>query len=385
MQNISIVGIGRTPVAEHWELSLRELVLDAVQRAMDDAQLGPNDIDMLVVANALSSLTTQQSHLGPLVADYTGLRGVEAVTIEGADAAGGLAVRHGVLSVASGAARRVLVVGVEKMTDAIGAPRNSALATTLDSDYEAAMGATPIALAALIMRRYMYEYGISLEQFEGFSINAHANGSKNPDAMYRNLIKPGRFVNAPMVADPVNLFDGAPDGDGAAAIIITTSDQAADMVPNPVRIVGGAAATDSLSITARDDLLFLQAVNTAAGRAYEQAGIGPDSIDVAELHDSFSILTTLQLEAAGFANRGEGWTLARDGDIMLDGQLPISTFGGLKARGHALGATGVYQVAEVALQLQGRAGENQVNGADTGMTINLGGLGGTAVVHILSR
>lgn len=382
MHNVSIVGSGRTAVAEHWDVSLRDLALDAIQQAMHDARLGPNDIDILIIANALGGSTTQQSHLGPLIADYAGLRGIETFTVESADASGGMAVRQGMLAVASGTVRSVVVVGVEKMTDAIGATRNSALATNLDADYEAAMGATPTALAGLLMRRYMHEHGVELENFEGFSMNAHANGSKNPLAMYRNIIKPGRFANAPMVSDPVNLFDSAPDGDGASAIILTTTEDAADLVPKPVRIIGSAASTDTLAVSEREDMLFLQAVNTAAGRAYQQAGIDPSGVDVGEFHDSFTVLTALQLEAAGFANRGKGWKLAADGEIGPNGSLPISTFGGLKARGHALGATGVYQAAEVALQLQGRAGDNQVDGARTGMTINIGGLGGSAVVHI---
>jgi acetyl-CoA C-acetyltransferase len=345
MQNVSIVGIGRTPVAEHWDMSLRDLALDALQEAMNDARLGPNDIDILIIANALGGTTTQQSHLGPLIADYAGLRGIETFTVESADASGGMALRQGALAVASGAVRSVLVLGVEKMTDALGAIRNSALATNLDADYEAAMGATPAAMAGLLMRRYMHEYGLELANFEGFSMNAHSNGSKNPLAMFRNIIKPGRFATAPMVCDPVNLFDSAPDGDGAAAIILTSTETASDLVPKPIRITGSAASTDTLAISEREDMLFLQAVNTAAGRAYEQAGIDPSSIDVAELHDSFTVLSALQLEAAGFASRGEGWQLAADGQLGPEGKLPISTFGGLKARGHALGATGVYRAA----------------------------------------
>ena len=385
MRDIAIVGVGYTPVAEHWNLSLMELALAAVQSAFADANLGPNDMDALIVGNSLGGLTTQQNHLGTLVADYAGLRGIEALTVEGADAAGGLAVRQGAMMVAGGFARAVMVLGVEKMTDAIGAIRNSALAATLDADYEAAQGATPTTMAGLLMRRYMHHYELDLNHFEGFSINAHANGNKNPQAMFGNLIKPGRFATAPMVAEPVSLFDSAPDGDGACAIIITSAERARDLVPNPIQISGSASATDTLTLVQREDMLFLQAVNTAAGRAYEQASKSPADIDVAELHDSYTIMTALQLEAAGFAKRGEGWKLAENGEINLDGQLPISTFGGLKARGHAYGATGVYQIAELALQLQGNAGNNQVNAAQVGLAVNLGGLGSTAVVHILEQ
>jgi acetyl-CoA C-acetyltransferase len=385
MQQVAVIGVGRTPVAEHWSLSIRDLALQAVQSALQSAQFGPNDIDVLVVGNALSGQTSQQTHLGPLLADYVGLRGIEAYTVEGADAAGGLALRQGILQILSGMAQTVLVLGVEKMTDVIGNKRNSILATSLDADYEAAHGATPTALAGLLMRRYMNVYGVELGQFEGFSITAHANGNKNPQAMYRNLIKPGRFAVAPMVAEPVSLFDSAPEGDGACALILTSPQRAADLVPTPILITGSAVATDTVALTQREDMLLLQAVNIAAGRAYEQAGLGPQNIQVLELHDSYTILSTLQLEAAGFAKRGQGWTLAAEGKIGRDGPLPISTFGGLKARGHALGATGVYQAAEVVLQLQGQAGDNQIPRAHIGMTINLGGLGSTAVVHVFEN
>lgn len=385
MREVSIAGVGFTPVSENWEISLREIAVEAVQAVMQDAGVGVNDIDGLVIGNALSGSISHQNHLGPLIADYVGLRGIEAFSVGAADASGGLALRQGLLMVGSGIAKTVLVLGVEKVTDMIGSARTAALATLVDADYEAAQGATPTALAALMMRRYMVEYGLELSQFEGFSINAHANGAKNERAMYRNIIKPGRFAGAPVVADPVNLFDSAPEGDGAAALILMATEQARDRVPSPVRIIGSAAATDSLAIHERPDLLFLQATNIAAGRAFNQAKKTPADIDVLELHDSYTILSALQLEAAGFAERGKGWQLAAEGKITPKGELPISTFGGLKARGNPLGATGVYQAAEIALQLRHAAGANQVADPHTGMTINLGGVGGTAVVHLFER
>jgi acetyl-CoA C-acetyltransferase len=385
MREVSVVGIGRTAVGEHWELSLRELALEAVKAAMQDAGIGPDDVDALVIGNALAGLFSHQTHLGPSIAAYVGLRGVEAFTVEGADASGGLAVRQGTLLVGSDAARTVIVLGIEKVTDCVGLDRNAALAAMTDADYEAANGATPTAMAALLMRRYMHEYGLTLSQFEGFSINAHANGSKNPGAMFRNTIKPGRFTSAPVVAEPVNLFDSAPEADGAAALVLTTTERALDMVPKPVRILASAAATDTLSLAEREEFLFLSAVNVAAGRAFKQSGKTPHDMDVVELHDAYTVLSALQLEAAGFAEQGRGWTLAAEGKIGLNGPAPISTFGGLKARGNPLGATGVYQAGEVALQLRGEAGDNQVPNARLGMTLNLGGSGSTAVAHILER
>ncbi|MBN1200483.1 MAG: thiolase domain-containing protein [Anaerolineae bacterium] len=383
MHDVSIIGVGQVPVSEHWDMGLRQLALGAIQAALGDA--GIERVDAVVVGNALAGNLSAQNHVGALVAEYAGLSGAEAYRVEAADASGGLALRQGYLAVASGSAETVLVVGVEKATDRTGSERDTALATVLDADYEAAGGGTPAAMAALLMRRYMHEYGVALDQFEPFSVNAHANGSLNPFAMYRNKLRPGAFGKAPLVADPVNLFDSAPEGDGAAAVILTTTGRAVDMVPRPVRVRGSAAATDALALHNRADMLFLRAANLAAGRAYEQAEITPADLQLAELHDSYTILTALQLEATGFARRGEGVALAADGTITRAGRLPISTFGGLKARGNPLGATGVYQAVEVALQLRRDAGENQVDNARLGLVLSIGGLGGTAVAHILER
>jgi acetyl-CoA C-acetyltransferase len=383
MQDVSIVGVGQVPVSEHWAQSLRQLALGAIQAALSDA--GVERIDAVIVANALGANLSAQNHLGALIADVAGLPGVEAIRVEAADASGGMALRQGYMMVAGGLAETVLVVGVEKATERSGSDRETALMTMLDADFEANSGATPAALAALLMRRYMHEYGVGLDQFEGFSINAHANGALNPLAMYRNKMRPGAFAKAPVVADPINLFDSAPEGDGAAAVVLTTTEHALDLVPRPVRMRGSAAATESLSLHNRADMLFLRAANLAAGRAYAQAGIKPGDLHLAELHDSFTILTALQLEAIGFAKRGEGWKPAVDGLIARGGKLPISTFGGLKARGNPVGATGVYQAVEVALQLRRDAGDNQVENARLGLALNLGGLGSTAVAHVLER
>lgn len=383
MQNVSIIGIGQTAVGEHWEVPLRHMALQATQAALADA--GIATVDALVVGNALGGALSKQHQLGALVADFAGLRGVEALRVEAADASGGMALRQGYLMVASGAAQTVLVLGVEKVTDVVGSARGAAMLSFTDSEYEAAQGATPVALAALLMRRYMHEYGVQVADFAGFSVNAHANGGKNPNAMYRNAIRADRFASAPVVAEPVNLFDVAPEGDGAAAVILTTSEAAMDRVPQPIRILGSAAATDSIAIGERRDLLFLMAANLSAGRAYEQAGINPQDVDLLELHDSTTILATLALEASGFAERGEGWRLAAEGKIGLKGSLPLSTFGGLKSRGNPFGATGVYQAVEIALQLRGQAGDNQVADPQIGMAQNVGGLGATVVTHLFGK
>ncbi len=381
--NAAIVGIGQTAVGEHWEISLRQLAFQAAQAALADAGLA--SVDAIVVGNALAGSLSNQEHLGALLADFSGLRGVEAFRVEAADASGGVALRQGCLMIASGLVRSVLVLGAEKVTDVVGNRRTAAIQSFSDSEYEAAQGATPIALAALLMRRYMHEYGVKLADFANFSVNAHANGGKNPNAMYRNAIRADRFASAPVVADPINLFDAAPEADGAAAVILMASERAADQVAQPIQILASAAATDTLSVHDRPDPLYLAAVNLAVSRAFAEAGVGPRDINLLELHDTSTILSTLTLEASGFAERGAGWRLAAENQIGLGGTLPLCTFGGLKSRGNPFGATGIYQAVEIALQLREAAGANQVTGAAIGMSVNIGGLGGTVVTHIFGK
>jgi acetyl-CoA C-acetyltransferase len=383
MRDVAIIGVGQTPVGEHWDTSLRMLAGDAIRAALNNA--GRSDMDALYVGNAYGATFSSQQHLGVLLADYMGLSGVEAFTIEAAEASGGAALRTGYLAVASGAVDRALVVGVEKASDTLASARVRARNTSLDADFEAAHGATLPALAALLMRRYMHEYDVELESFEGFSINAHANAISNENAMFRNTLKAGAFAKASMVADPVSLFDGAPDADGAAAVVLTAAEQAADMVPQPVQIIGSAVATDTLSLHDRADLLYLKAAFISASKAFQQARILTSDVDLFELHDAFTILSVLTLEATGFAERGFGWKAAQDRTIALTGSIPISTFGGLKARGNPIGATGVYQAVEACLQLRGEAGANQVRAARIALIQNLSGLGSTAVTHVLQN
>ncbi len=381
MRNIYISGIGLTPVGEHWETSLRELALQAVLAAQQDEQIQGSAFaprpEALFVGNMLAGELSAQEHLGALIADYAGLRGIEAATVESAGASGGAALRQALLAVGSGAIDAALVVGVEKMTDKVGADVTAATATAADSDWESAQGVTPTSLAAILMRRYMHENGLELKDFAGFSVNAHANARTNPNAMFQNALAPEAYARAGMVAEPVNMFDSAPDGDGAAALIVTSE-------PAAVRVAASAMATDTLALHDRGDMLAFEAARLSAERAYQRASIGPEDVSLFELHDAFSVFAALSLEAAGFAARGQAWRLAPS-EIGPTGRIPISTFGGLKARGNPGGATGVYQVAEVVLQLRGTAGPNQVNGAHWGMTQCLGGAGAAAVTHILER
>jgi acetyl-CoA C-acetyltransferase len=384
MNEVVIAGIGQTPVGEHWEISMRELALTAIEAALQDAAgLRPQ---ALYVGNMLAPALSRQSHLGTLIADFAGMRGIEATSVEAAGASGGMAMRLAYLAVASGACDVAVALGVEKITDQVGPSVEAALATTTDSDYEAEQGLTLTAQAALLMRRYLYEFDVPREAFAGFAINAHANGAHNPYAMFRRAIKPETYQKAGMVSAPLNMFDVAPNADGAAAVVLVNPDRLPAVYPNPlVRVAGSSVATDTLALHDRPDPLTLYAAHQSVIRACEQAGLGVEEMDLFELHDAYSIYSALSLEAAGFSPRGQGWQLAQNGGITLEGRLPITTFGGAKARGNPGGAAGIYQVVEAALQLRGAAGSNQVPGASRAMVQCLGGPASTAVTHILEK
>ena len=381
---VSIVGAGMIPVREHWSTGLGDLAAEAGELALRDADL--KQVDALYIGNAYGAAFNQQAQLGSLIAGRLGLAGVESFTCEAGDASGGAALRAGYMAVASGAVGSAMVIGVEKATDIVGPARLAARNVSLDADYESVNGATLAAMAGLLMRRYMHEYGVELSQFEGFSVNAHRNGARNSCAMFRNQLRSGAFVKAPMIADPVNLFDSAPDGDGAAAVILVNAELAADLVPRPVAISGSALASDSLMLQDRIQPLKLPAVTLSTAASLKQAGLGLADLDALELHDAFTILTALSLEAMGFSEAGRGWEWAQGGGerIATVGELPLSSFGGLKSRGNPAGATGVYQAVEAALQLTGRAGENQIPGARHILIQSMGGLGATVATHILS-
>lgn len=383
MRDVAIIGIGQTEVGEHWGVSLRHLALGAVQAAMADA--GVMNADALYVGNMLSGELEGQEHLGALVADFAGLRGIEAFKIEAACGSGAAALRMGYIAVAGGLADIVVVVGVEKMTDTVGPDTTAALASAADADHEAAHGASFVTINALLMRRYMHEYGYSHQAFAPFAVNAHRNAVHNPHAMFRFPVSAEKFAQARMISDPINLLDSSPICDGAAAVVIAPAGQAQNHSVAPVRVTASAVGTDTVAVHDRRDPLVLEGAALSTRRAYNQARIGPSDIDLFELHDAFSIMATLSLEAAGFAKRGEGLRLAQEGGIGIDGRLPVTTMGGLKARGHPVGATGIYQIVEVVQQLRGLAGKNQVRNARLGMAQNIGGSGATVITHILER
>jgi acetyl-CoA C-acetyltransferase len=381
MREVAIVGIGQTPVAEHWGHSLRDLAADAVLDGLRDA--GDPRVGALFVGNMLAGQLSDQENVATVVADAAGLLPVEALKIEAACAAGGAAIRAAWLAVASGAHDCVVAAGVEKMTDHFNDAVSAALATAADADYEAGHGVSFVALNALLMRRYMHEYGVAREQFAPFSINSHRNAARNPNAMFRAEIDTDDYLRSPQVADPIGILDSAGICDGAAALVLCALDDAGRYPAPAVRIAASACATDTVGLAERVDPLRWQAVADSAYAAYEQAGVGPEDIDAFELHDAFTIVSALSLEACGFAAPGEGVRWARDEAIGIGGKLPISTMGGLKGRGHPIGASGVYQVVEAVQQLRGEAGPSQIPDVRTMMTQSVGGSGSVAVTHIL--
>ncbi|MBE0671185.1 MAG: thiolase domain-containing protein [Anaerolineales bacterium] len=381
MRQVAILGIGQTKIDEHWDKSLREIGGDAAFAAMQDA--GMETVDALYVGNMLSSMVSGQNQLGTFFSDWIGLWRQEAVKIEAACGSGAAAFRSALMAVASGDVDSALVVGVEKMTDKAGRDVTAALATAADADYEVEQGISFVGINALVMRRYMHEYGWKHEDFAPFSINSHANAMHNPYARLHEKISVEKFERSAMIATPINLLDASPTGDGAAAAVIVPADK---VLRKPrILVSGSASATDTIAVHSRKDPMFLQAAYSSSRRAYEMAGVTPGDIDVFELHDAFSIMAALSLEASGFAEKGQGVRLGLDNEISPQGRVPVCTRGGLKARGHPVGATGMYQIVEVVQQLRGECGKTQVDGAKIGMAQNIGGSGATILTHILKK
>jgi len=385
MRPIYILGVGQTPVSKETDLSIRQLAAGAVRAALADA--GIEHVGALYLGNMLSGMLSQQQHLGALVADAAGLRGVEAATAEAACSSGAAAMRWGVMAVASGLHDVVVVAGVEKMTHTDRYATTRALATASDWDSEGAKGYNFVSLNAVLMQEYIQRYRINRSLFAPFAINAHRNALGNPNALFHKEIDAMVYEQSKVVHDPVRLYDASPICNGAAALVLAAGDAVGKATAGrpAVRVIASAGATDSVGIADRRDRLVLDGVMFSSRRAYAQAGIGPQEVDIFELHDAYTIMSVLSLEGAGFARPGEGLWLGVSGEIGPHGRVPISTMGGLKARGHPVGATGIYQLAELYLQLTGQAGPTQVPNARTAMAQNIGGTGATVLTHILRR
>jgi acetyl-CoA C-acetyltransferase len=382
MREVAVVGIGMIKWGELWEKSLRDMAVEAALKCFEDA--GTDRADVLTIGNMTGGLFNGQEHLGSLIGDYLGNpRHIPAMRVESACASGGMAVRAGFLEVASGMADYALVIGVEKMTDVSGGEATLALATASDQDYEAFHGVTFPGLYAMLARAHMHKYNTSEEALAEVAVKNHRNGSLNLFAQFPFTITREQVMNSTMVSDPLRLLHCSPITDGACALLLASSDEAKKSKHPPVFITGSAHATDTIALAQREDILKLEAIETASNKALKMAGKTIKDIDFAEVHDCFTIAEIMVMEALGAVPPGQGGPATLDGLTALDGEFPINTSGGLKSKGHPVGATGVVQIAEAVTQLRGQADKRQIPNARAGLTQNMGGSGGSCVVHVL--
>lgn len=380
---VYVISTGFTKVADHWDKSLLDLAVEASMKALKGAP-GVNP-QQVFVGNMFSSVGASQEHLGALLASALGLEGVPASKIESACSSGGSAFNVAYSLVRSGAIDSALVVGVEKMRDLEPEAVSQALAMAESAEYTQFVGATFAALNGLLARHYMERMSVSRDELSALPVIDHANAVSAEHAQFRRAITPEIVGRSGMIADPLRLYDCAPVGDGAAAVMLVNDHAGSGTKKKMAEVLGGRIATTEFSVYERKDMLDFAATRNSFKEAMKQAGLASKSLDFVELHDAFSVVGALSLEAMGFSKRGAGARDAKAGKYDLNSDLPVNTFGGLKARGHPVGATGVYQVAEAYLQLTDQAGPNQVKGAEFGATQNIGGVDTTSVVHIFGR
>ncbi len=381
MRDVAIIGVGLQPWGELWEKSFRDLFVEAALNALDETKV--DKLDNMYIGCMSGGLFVGQEHIGSIMADYLGQRYLSAMRVESACASGGCALRAGFIEVASGISDIVLVGGVEKMTDVSGDGATYALATAADQEYEVYHGATFPGLYALMARNYMDRFGMTRDQLSAIPVKAHDNGNKNPNAQYRMKLSIEQVNNSVMIAEPLRILDCSPITDGAAAMILCPLDRAKELSDKaPVKIIGSAMATDSIALHDRRDLTTLDAVKMATQKALQMAGKDVHDIDVTEVHDCFSIAEIIVSESMGFFACGKGAEAAANGETRVDGKHPINPSGGLKSKGHPVGATGIAQGIEIVQQLRGEA-HNQVKDAKVGVTQNMGGSGGSSVVHVM--
>lgn len=362
-------------VSEHWDKSIIDLATEAGLRALEDANT--RQIDYLIISNMNSVFNNHQSHLATAIADNLGLLGIPTYRVDAACGSGGTAVNLA-YEIVKNTGKRVLVIGVEKLSDSTTTTNTSSMMLAEDWATGLVSGGTFVSLNALALRYYLDKYKADHDRIMMLPVIEHKNAVRNPYAQFRREITLDAVKKSPYVADPLHLLECSAYGDGAAAVVLDNS-------KGDVEILASEVATDAFRIANRDNPVRFNAVFEAAKRAYEKSNITSDDIDIIEIHDAFSITGVIALEELGFAKLGEGWKLISEENIGLNGYLPTNTFGGLKARGHPVGATGVYQIVEISLQLRGDASDNQVDGVKVGLTENIGGIATTAAIHILRR
>lgn len=383
MRDVAIIGVSQTKFGELWDKSFRDMITEAGMGAIQDANIEGAELEAMYVGNMSAGLFVQQEHIASLIADHAGLTPIPCARVEAACASGGLALRNGIMAVASGYHDIVISAGVEKMTDVVDP--TPMIASASDQEWEAKQGVTFPSLYAMMARRHMYEYGTTREQLAMFSVINHKNASKNPRAQFPMEITVDQVLNSTMVADPLRLLDCSPVSDGAAAVILCPAEDARKYTDTPIYVKASAQASGTIALHDRKNLTTIDATVNAARTAYNMAKMEPKDIGAVEVHDCFSINGLLAVEDLGFVEKGKGGVAIEEGMTQIDGKIPVNPSGGLKARGHPLGATGIAQTAEIVWQLRGEAGKRQIDGLEIGMTHNIGGTGGTAAVHIFSR
>lgn len=387
MRRVAVIGVGDTEFGELWDSSFRELGIKAGLAAVADANISAEMIDALFVGNMSAGRFIEQEHIGALIADYSGLArdNIAATRVEAAGASGGLALRQGFMAVASGMHNIVVVGGAEKMTDVSDEESAMIQSSAADQEWETVLGATFPALHALIAKRHMHDFGTTREQLADVAVKNHKNGSLNPKAQFQREITRETVMGSPMVASPLRMFDCAPSSDGGAAVVLCPLENAKKYAEVPVEIIGSGQASDTLALHHRKDICTMEATKVAAKRAFEMASLATHDVDVAEVHDNFTISEILAIEDLGFFRKGDGGKATEAGLTRIEGEVAVNTSGGLKARGDPVGATGIAQVVEIVTQLRGKADKRQVKDAAVGLTHNVGGTGATAIVHLFRR
>lgn len=386
MRDVAVIGAGITAFGERWNTSFRDLCTEAGVAALEDANVAGEQIDAMVVGSMSAGRFIGQEHVGALVADYVGLGGelhVPATRVEAACASGGLAFRQAVAAVASGMSDVVVAAGVEKMTDVPDA--TDVLAGAADREWESFAGATFPGLYAMIACDYMNKYGLTREQLAQVAVKNHYHGARNPFAQFRSEITQSTVMKSTIVASPLRLFDCSPVSDGAAVVIVCPLERAKEFTDTPIKVLASAQAGDTIALHDRQDFSTMGATVAAGNSAFRQARLERKDIDFVEVHDCFTIAELCAIEDLGFVPKGTAGKFTEEGETQVGGKLPVNTSGGLKACGHPVGATGIKQVWEVVQQLRGEAGKRQVEGAEIGMTQNVGGTGATVVSHIFRR
>jgi len=383
MRQVAVVGIGKTAFGAFPDRDLRSLAVEAGQKALENAGAKPSQVEAFHLGNFAGPSFVGQNHLAPYVAAGMGITGIPATRFEAACASSGAAFFHAVSAVAAGLYDVILVTGVEKMTSQPTPKVTEILAGAGDLCGEVRAGATFPALFAMIARRHMYQYGTTREQMAAVAVKNHANGAKNPLAHMRKVITMEQALNGKPISEPLTVYDCSLISDGAAAVLIVPFERASEFTDKPVRVLGISQASDNVALDEKDDITTLRAVKISAEKAYKMAGVKPSDIQFAEVHDCFTIAEIVAIEDLGFVKKGEGGPYSLAGKTCIQGELPVNTSGGLKAKGHPVGATGVGQICDVVQQIRGDAGERQVKRNSLGLAQNLGGSGATSVITIL--